>query len=109
MLEAAEVCVGCDRAAGATAPNVVLAGDFDNQNKFPSLFDWLNGGLSLSGPGTQTFEVAGLDLGPTPEGFGTDQDTLFDAQPHTNFAVGRIAIGSAAHATFVQSPSSHMS
>ncbi len=72
---------------------MVLSGDFDNQATFPSLFDWSQGNLEMDGIVVQTFEVAGMDIGQTDEGFLTDRDTLYDTAPHTNFSMGTLQIG----------------
>ena len=51
------------------------------------LFDWTEGSLLLNG-GDQTFEVAGEDVGPTPDGFVD------------NFAMGQIEVASGSDVTF---------
>jgi hypothetical protein len=77
-----------------------LAGEWDNQSIAPSLFDWVAGRLILEGAVPQTFEVAGIDLGPTPEGFATNADALFDTAPHTNFAIGALEVADSRQVVF---------
>lgn len=101
MLESAEVCVGCGRQAGMTLPTMRLGGDFDNRSVYPSIFDWTEGAIELAGQSPQTFEVAGLDLGRTWDGFDTDLDTLFDSSHHTNFSVAILKISQGSNVTFV--------
>jgi hypothetical protein len=64
-------------------------------------FNWSAGGLILDGTTPQRFEVAGLDLGQTMDGFSTDADTLFSACSHTNFSMGSLEVASTANVTFV--------
>jgi len=89
----------------AAADAVSVGGDFDNRAISPSLFDWSEGALILTGPDRQTFEVAGIDLGNVPAGFYTDVDGLFGPEPHSNFSLGVLQIGlddppTAGHVTF---------
>jgi hypothetical protein len=72
---------------------VTLSGDFDNQSVYPSLFDWTDGRLVLNGTAPQDFEVAGLDLCTSVDGFSTDEDTLFETAQHTNFSMGTLEVG----------------
>lgn len=72
---------------------IVVTGDFDNGAQFPSIVDWTLGTIRLEGPTPHYFEAAGLDLGPSAEGFLTDADTLFDTAQHTNFSLGRLVVG----------------
>jgi len=83
-----------------SAEEVVLSGNFDNKSTRPSLFDWTAGTLRAGGSEKQRFEVAGLELGPTTEGFGTDLDTLTDTDPHTNYSLGTLLIASTTDMTF---------
>ncbi|MFQ5495097.1 MAG: hypothetical protein ACE5EX_06915, partial [Phycisphaerae bacterium] len=101
MREAAIVCVGCDFAAGASLPVVVLEGDFDNQSRYPSQFDWTGGGLRFRGIAEKTFEVASRDLGPTFEGFATTQNSPPDTGPHTNFSMEKLEVETGASVRFV--------
>ncbi|MCH7592127.1 MAG: hypothetical protein IH989_05025 [Planctomycetes bacterium] len=79
-----------------------LAGDFDNQSAYPSLFDWVEGELILtSSPLPIQFEVGGIDLGSTFEGFDTDVDALADRNLHSNFAMGTVMIVPGGEVTFV--------
>ncbi len=85
---------------------LVLGGDFINHCVCTSLFNWSDGRIVLDGTSPQTFEVGGLDLGETGEGFLTGQDTLIEMpfQPgdlHTNFSVGVIEVAPGAEVTFV--------
>ncbi|MFQ5495157.1 MAG: hypothetical protein ACE5EX_07220, partial [Phycisphaerae bacterium] len=97
MLKEADVCMGCDFTPGAQPPIVSLAGDFDNQSSAPDLFDWRNGILRLSGTAVNTasgaaaqvFEVAGVDMGATPDGL------------NVNFAMGTVDVAATAAVTFV--------
>ncbi len=89
-----------NRDAGPLIHGMTLLGDFVNRSISPSLFDWIDGSLLMSGV-IQVFEVAGLDLGPIPEGFYTEKDTLFDFGPHKNFAIGDVEVASGSHVTFV--------
>jgi len=100
MLHAAEVCIGCEDEPGGERPRALLGGDFDNQSVFPSIFNWASGGLTFIGTTPQTFEVGGIDLGPTTDGFSTDEDALFDTNRHTNFSMGVIEVSSGSHVTF---------
>ncbi len=80
---------------------MLLAAHFDNRSTYPSLFNWASGRLVLNGSaGAQTFEVAGLDLGPVAEGFWTLEDTLFDTQPHMNYSIGTVEVATGAHVRF---------
>ncbi len=87
-------------AATATS-GVHLRGNFNNQGVFPSLFDWTNGSLRLEGSSPQVFEVAGLDIGPSRDAFGTTLPTLFDNQPHSNFSIGVLEVAASTSVTFV--------
>lgn len=95
MIRMAEPCIGCDAAPGSVPPVVLLHGDFDNQSEFPAFFDWDGGKLILAPSNTtHTFEVAGIDLGATVEGFNTAAPpNSGDDGWHTNFSIGIIEIG----------------
>ncbi|MFH1110385.1 MAG: right-handed parallel beta-helix repeat-containing protein, partial [Planctomycetota bacterium] len=84
---------------------VELGGDFDNRSVVPSLFQCEAGKFTLTGATPQTFEVAGINLGQTTDGFSTNADALFDncppAQHHTNFSIGTLEAASGANVTFV--------
>lgn len=82
-----------------TTEELTLSGNFDNRAQFPSLFTWSNGRLILDG--NQTFEVGGVDLGSTTDGYSTDVDTFFDTKLHTNFSMSAIEVASGANVTFV--------
>ncbi|UCC30486.1 MAG: hypothetical protein JSU86_20095 [Phycisphaerales bacterium] len=101
------IMTGAVETTNTSAVGMALAGDFDNRSTYPSLFHWDNGRLRLNGTDSQTFEVAGLDLGPVAEGFDTNQDTLFDTEHHTNYTIGTIIVegapGSPPQVTFVNS------
>ena len=88
---------------GIAAPVAMqVAGDFDNQSVFPSLFDWVEGELILtSSPLPIEFEVGGIDLGSTFGGFDTDADGLADRNLHSNFAMGSVTIVPGGDVTFV--------
>ena len=107
ILEAAIVCIGCESPVGSPVPVVLLTGDFDNQSRFPSLFNWDNASLQFLATTTgepvseSLFEVAGLDFGQTFEGFSTEQEVPPDVGPHTNFSMGKIQIDPGHHVTFV--------
>ncbi len=89
-----------DVIVDSTQP-VMLAGAFDNRSLNPSDFDWTAGKLQLTGTSARTFEVAGLALGQTPQGFSTDIDTLFDSCLHTNFSMGTVEVLTGANVRFV--------
>lgn len=82
---------------------VAAGGDFLNSSVVPSLFDWINGKLILNGTAPQRFEVAGIDLGPTFEGFDTETAPPAgpDTMPHTNFAIGILEVAAGSHVRFV--------
>ncbi|MFQ5494573.1 MAG: hypothetical protein ACE5EX_04250 [Phycisphaerae bacterium] len=102
ILNIAEICVGCDAPENALRATVELRRDFDNRSLFPSLFDWSRGKLTLLGTRIpQIFEVAGLDLGPTPGGFNTNVVTLADDQPHGNFSMGTVEVAANVTVRFV--------
>ncbi len=94
MIGAADVIVD-------TAEPLLLGGDFDNQSLVPSLFDWTGGKLTLDGTSPQLFEVAGINLGSSEDGYFTDTDALFDECPHTNYSMGTLEIAAGANVTFV--------
>ena len=84
VLEVATVAMApasCTAAAAAVSsskiPTLFLGGNFDNQSKYPSTFDWDAGRLTFIGTAPQTFEVAGRNLGRTADGFDTGTDTNF--------------------------------
>ncbi len=91
----------------AATDGVSLSGHFVNYALAPSLYDWSEGALTMTGPDAQDFEVAGLDIGNIPEGFQTDRDTSEgETNPHSNFAMGVLQLGTdtppvAAHVTFL--------
>ena len=91
---------GNGSAAGPSTPGVRLRRHFVNHSIAPSLFDWATGYLALVGD-EQVFEVAGMDLGPTVEGFSTSRDTLFDFGSHSNFSIGTVEVLGSSHVTFV--------
>ncbi len=80
-------------ASGISVFGVRMSGDFVNHSIAPSLFDWVTGYLATVGA-EQVFEVAGIDFGPSEEGFLTARGTLFDSGPHTNFAIGTLDVRS---------------
>ncbi len=100
LLGAAEFCIDCDTPQAAP-PTVTLAGGFDNQSLYPSLFNWTIGTLQINGTTPQLFEVGGLDVGGIPEGFATNRDTLFDSTSHTNYSIPRIEVQAGAEVSFV--------
>lgn len=66
-----------------------LGGSLVNRATTPQCFDWSAGGLRLivSVPpplGGHTFEVGGVDVGPSAEGF--------DFAGHTNFSIGTLTV-----------------
>jgi hypothetical protein len=69
-----------------SSDNMQLGGDFDNRSTTPECFDFAGGGMTLDGASDQTFEVAGRELGSTPDGFGGGADS--------NFSLDRLQIGS---------------
>ena len=79
---------------------VELGGDFDNRSVVPHLFDWTAGKLTLNGTMPRTFEVAGINLGQTSDGFLTDVDAIFDSCQHTNYSMGTVEVASTAKVTF---------
>ena len=83
----------------STVP-VLLGGDFDNRSVVPHLFDWTAGKLTLDGTAAQTFEVAGINLGQTTEGYLTDADALFDSCLHPNYSMGTVEVALGASVTF---------
>ena len=97
---AGELAAGRKQASQASFQGVTLGGDFANHAIAPSLFDWVTGTLTMNGQ-DQLFEVAGIDLGPSVEGFLTDRDTLFDTDTHQNYSIGTVEIVSGSHVTFV--------
>ncbi len=102
MLRMANVCVGCEARDNAPIANVLLHGDFDNRSQYPSLFDWSLGKLTLSGNAPpHLFEVAGLDLGPSAEGFDTSTPAGADGNRHSNFSMGTIEVQNGAEVRFV--------
>ncbi len=77
-----------------SSDGVLLGGDFHNQSIAPSLYDWTQGKLTMTGQyGPQLLEVAGLDLGLSLSGYQTDADTLHDTDLHTNFTIQTLQIG----------------
>jgi hypothetical protein len=100
LLGSAEVCVACDGQTGDD-PTVSVAGDFDNQSQYATLFDWDRGTLLLDGTGLQTFEAAGIDVGAIDEGFFTDRDTLTETSPHQNFSLPGLEIAAGGEVNFV--------
>jgi len=62
----------------SASQGVSLGGDFINESRYPSLFDWSSGRLVLNGTEPQRFEVGGFDLGHTSEGFFTTQTNEVD-------------------------------
>ncbi len=88
---------------GETGDNgFIVGGDFNNYSTFASLFNWSQGRIVLDGTSPQTFEVGGLDLGETGDGFLTNEDTLFEVgEQHTNFSIGVIEVAPGAEVTFV--------
>ena len=87
-------------ASGFSVFGVRMRGDFVNHSIAPSLFDWVTGYLATVGT-EQVFEVAGIDFGPSEEGFETARDTLFDSGTHFNFAIGTLEVRPGSHLTFV--------
>jgi len=80
---------------------VELGGDFDNRSVAPHLFDWTAGKLRLNGSTGQVFEVAGINLGQSSQGFLTDIDALFDTCQHTNYSMGTVEVAPTANVIFV--------
>ncbi len=100
ILRAATVCIGCG-SCDAIAPVIVVHGSFDNRSEMPSFFRWPLGRLIFPASASiHVFEVAGLDLGSTRDGFSTSASTLFDTGHHTNFSVGRIEVQDGSHVRF---------
>lgn len=97
---AAEVCVGCDRAGNPAPIPIIVGAHFFNSSRYPSLFDWRHGELRFSGAGPHQFEVAGLDLGTSIEGFNTTAPTAFSVAPHTNFSMDTIVVPDNSQVTF---------
>lgn len=75
----------------ASAVNMNVGGNFFNTGNTADCFDCSQGGISLIGTGTQTFEVSGEDLGASMNGF-------VHPVGHTNFSWEDIEIsGGASH------------
>jgi hypothetical protein len=72
---------------------LALAGDFENWILDPLHFDLLKGAMLLNGPTEtdQDFEVAGINLGATPDGFSVSEPTSCNGV-HSNFAIGRLEL-----------------
>ena len=100
MILAAEVCVACEPGGPNTVPSIAVGGNFENESVYPSFFKWARGELIFPAGAVHTFEVAGIDLGPTPEGFNTDVDTVSETDVHTNFSVETIVVPTGSHVKF---------
>lgn len=72
---------------------VRMRGDFQNQSTVPELFDWLDGKQVMNGTTPQLFEVAGVDVGATVDGFLVNGNT--------NFSIGELRIASGSDVTFI--------
>jgi hypothetical protein len=101
MQRAAVVRIECEPGSTGTSPSVSIGGDFNNQSYYPSVFRWNDGHLILTGEGMHMFEIGSLNVGVAAEGFATDQDTLYDTAPHTNFSVGEIEVTPGGSVTLV--------
>ena len=97
MVCAADVRMTCQDMA------ISVLGDFDNRSRYPSYFNWQAGRLYLEGTTPQTFEVGGIDVGETPDGFTVSGSPSHDLGPHTNFSMGTIWISSVSEVTFENS------
>ncbi len=100
IIGALTVVGAVDMVVDSTQP-FSLGGNYDNRGVVPSLFDWSAGKLTLNGTAQQTFEVGGINLGQTLEGFQNDVDTLSDTCPHTNYSMGMVEVASGANVKFV--------
>jgi len=82
----------------STAP-MILGGNFENQSQDPLGFDWLHGAIALAGLEEHDFEVAGINLGPTLDGFRLGQ-LEGCSSAHSNFAMRKLEIGASAVVNF---------
>jgi hypothetical protein len=105
--DAARVAVERDFGLGITASvrydsseAMELGGNFDNSSTLPSGFDWTQSGIVLNGAAPQVFEVAGIDVGPCLEGFGTNADAVEDTAFHGNFSLGSLVVEAGVIAEF---------
>lgn len=78
----------------------VLGGNFQNMSADPLRFDWLQGGVKLNGDSLQTYEVAGINLGPSPDGFLVGTSGNCDGA-HTNFSLKKLELAGTGGAQFV--------
>jgi len=99
---AAEIMLACRDMA------VAVAGDFDNQSRWPHFFHWEAGQLYLNGTAPQIFEVGGIDINQLPDpadvtgnGFNLQGRPLHDPGPHSNFSMGTVWVDGDSHVTFV--------
>lgn len=86
MLEVTTVLITC------RGTSVSITGDFVNHNWYPSEFNWVAGKLTIQGTGDHVFQVAGLDLGNSDEGFDTNEHAISDTNRHSNFSMGIIEV-----------------
>ncbi|MGB0716454.1 MAG: hypothetical protein ACPGXK_11280 [Phycisphaerae bacterium] len=95
LLLIGETEVDLENAASAFGENsigVELLGSLINQSVSPQLFSWT--APLLMGPGgLQTFEVAGVDFGPTEDGF-------VHPDQHSNFSMATVEVAQNANVTF---------
>lgn len=96
-----EMLVAADVALGCRDLNVSLHGDFVNEGIYPSYYNYLVGTLNLDGTSPQTFEVAGIDVGETTDGFNLTGAPPHDLGPHTNYSQGIVRVSANSDVTFV--------
>jgi len=73
---------------------LALGGDFVNHSEEPELFDWTRSGIALGALGETThqyFEVAGLDVGASLDGFKMGARDGCSGE-HSNFSLGRLEL-----------------
>lgn len=74
---------------------LMLDGDFENESRDPLRFDWLAGAMTLNGVGAKYFEVAGINLGPTQDGFQVGTQ-IGCTGVHSNFAMKKLELSRSA-------------
>jgi hypothetical protein len=79
-----------DIAVRSTAP-FFISGNFENWSLDPEFFDWLKGAMTLDGDGLQEFEVSGINLGATLQGFSVGTESGCGGV-NSNFAIGRLEL-----------------
>ena len=93
--DALVVLRGGAQISNSSSGGIFLGGSFDNQSdvECDCLFDWTKGKLIFEGKGVHRFEIAGRDIGPTIDGFGSGQ--------FTNYAMGTIEVQAGVTVEFV--------